>query len=534
VTFQPDFPVVRRPVYAQRGMVATGQPLAAQAGLSVLQAGGNAVDAAIATAAALTVLEPTSNGIGGDLFALVWMGSELHGLNASGAAPAALSLEALTERHGGEMPRHGWTPVTVPGAVRGWADLHARFGRLPFADVLAPAIRSAREGYPLSPVLAANWARAIRIYRGLKLPILEEWFRVFAPGGFTPAPGALWRSEGHARTLESIAQTSGAAFYEGEIAAQIDAHARSTGGLLRGSDLAAHQSEWVTPIHARYGDHLVHEIPPNGQGIAALIALNVLDSLDLPGQRHDPAGLHLQIEALKRGFHDAHTYVGDPRHVAVDVEQLLSAGNTAAHRAFLGETAHDPATTAPSSGGTVYLATADGEGGMVSLIQSNYMGFGSGVVIPGTGIGLHNRGHNFSLQPGHPNALAPGRRPYHTIIPGFLSRADGTPVGPFGVMGGFMQPQGHLQVVLNTVRYGMNPQQALDAPRWQWLQGKGVEVEHALGAQVARALAARGHEVRVQLDPGAFGRGQIIWRNPQTGVLEGGTESRTDGHIAVW
>jgi len=531
MSFQPEYSAVRRSVYAQRGMVATGQPLAAQAGLGVLQAGGNAVDAAIATAAALTVLEPTSNGIGGDLFALVWSEGKLHGLNASGAAPAALSLDALP---GGEMPKHGWLPVTVPGAVRGWADLHARLGRLPFADVLAPAIRYAREGYPLSPVLAANWARAIRIYRSLNLPLLDEWFRVFAPDGFSPIPGALWRSEAHARTLESLARTNGAAFYEGELAQRMDAHSRATGGLLRSSDLAAHRSEWVTPIGAQYGEHLIHEIPPNGQGIAALIALNVLGSLDLPDHRDDPAGLHLQIEAMKRGFHDAHRFVGDPRHVPVDVERLLSAENAAAHRSHLGPVAHDPATPAPGSGGTDYLAAADGEGNMVSLIQSNYMGFGSGVVVPGTGIALHNRGHNFNLEPGHPNALAPGKRPYHTIIPGFLSRMDGTPVGPFGVMGGFMQPQGHLQVILNTLRYGLNPQQALDAPRWQWLSGRVVEVEPALGAQVARALAARGHDVRVQLDPGAFGRGQIIWRDPRTGVLEGGTESRTDGHIAVW
>ncbi|MCP2013555.1 gamma-glutamyltranspeptidase/glutathione hydrolase [Deinococcus sp. HSC-46F16] len=534
MTFQPEFPTVRRPVYARRGMVATSQPLAAQVGQSLLERGGNAVDAAIGTAAALTVVEPTSNGIGGDLFALVWEGGELHGLNASGAAPAALSLGALQERHGGEMPRHGWTPVTVPGGVRGWADLHARFGRLPFADVLAPAVTLAREGYPLSSVLAASWARAIRIYRRLNLPVMEEWFRVFAPDGFTPAPGALWRSEGHARTLELIGATNGAAFYEGELAEQIDAHAQATGGLLRGSDLAAHRSEWVTPIHTDYDGHRVYEIPPNGQGIAALIALNVLNGMDLPAYRDDPAGLHLQIEAMKRGFADAHAFVADPRHVPVDVERLLGAGNAAAHRALLGDTAHDPSTPAPSAGGTVYLAAADGNGGMVSLIQSNYMGFGSGVVVPGTGIGLHNRGHNFSLQPGHPNALAPGKRPYHTIIPGFLGRTDGTPVGPFGVMGGFMQPQGHLQVVLNTVRYGMNPQQALDAPRWQWLQGRAVEVEPELGAQAARALLARGHDLRVQLDPGSFGRGQIIWRNPETGVLEGGTESRTDGHIAVW
>lgn len=290
----------------------------------------------------------------------------------------------------------------------------------------------------------------------------------------------------------------------------------------------------MTPIHVRYGDHLVHEIPPNGQGIAALIALQVLDGLELPDHRDDPDGLHLGIEAMKRGFHDAHTFVGDPRHTPVNVEHLLSDANTQAHRAYLSGAAHDPATHAPSAGGTVYLAAADGEGNMVSLIQSNYMGFGSGIVVPGTGIALHNRGHNFSLQADHPNALMPGKRPYHTIIPGFLTRADGTPVGPFGVMGGFMQPQGHVQVILNTLRYGLDPQQALDAPRWQWLSGRAVELEPAFGAGVARALAARGHEVRVQLDSGSFGRGQMIRRNPGTGVLEGGTESRADGHIAVW
>ncbi|GGB51798.1 gamma-glutamyltransferase [Deinococcus soli (ex Cha et al. 2016)] len=534
MTFQPEYPSVRRPVYARRGMVATSQPLAAQAGLSVLQQGGNAVDAAIATAAALTVVEPTSNGIGGDLFALVWAGGELHGLNASGAAPAALSLDALRERHAGEMPRHGWTPVTVPGAVRGWADLHARFGRLDFAQVLAPAISYARDGYPLSPVLAANWARATGIYRRLNLPEMAEWFRTFAPDGFTPAPGALWRSEGHARTLEQIAATHGEAFYSGELAGQIDAHARAQGGLLTGADLAGHASEWVMPIHTDLHGHRVYEIPPNGQGIAALIALNVLRGVPLPERRDDPRGLHLQIEAMKRGFHDAHTFVADPRHTPVDVAHLLSGANADAHRAHLGEAAHDPRTRAPSTGGTVYLAAADEEGQMVSLIQSNYMGFGSGIVVPGTGIALHNRGHNFHTDPAHPNALAPGKRPYHTIIPGFLGRADGTPVGPFGVMGGFMQPQGHLQVVLNTALYGMNPQQALDAPRWQWLDGTRVEVEHALGGTLARELTRLGHSVSVQLDPGAFGRGQMIRRDPATGVLEGGTETRTDGHIAAW
>ncbi|MFC4455528.1 gamma-glutamyltransferase family protein [Deinococcus sonorensis] len=512
-------------------MVATSQPLAAQAGLSILQAGGNAVDAAIATAAALTVVEPTSNGIGGDAFALVWHGGQLHGLNASGGAPAALSLDALP---GGQMPVHGWLPVTVPGAVRGWADLHQRFGRLPFEQLLAPAIRYARDGYPLSPVLARYWARAVQIYQARGLPIMEEWFRTFAPPGFTPRPGAVWASEGHARTLEQIAASAGAVFYEGELAAQIDRHARDTGGLLRAEDLAAHRSEWVQPISADYRGHRVWEIPPNGQGITALIALGILEGLELPDERDSVRGLHLQIEAIKLAFRDAHTHVADPRHVEVPTERLLSAAHFDELRGQIGEAALDPATRAPSQGGTVYLAAADGEGGMVSMIQSNYMGFGSGVVVPGTGIGLHNRGHNFNLEPEHPNALAPGKRPYHTIIPGFLTRQDGVPVGPFGVMGGFMQPQGHVQVILNTLRYGMNPQEALDAPRWQWLDGRRVEVEYGLGAHLSRELAGLGHTLSVQLEAGSFGRGQIIWRDPDTGVLAGGTESRADGLVAAY
>lgn len=521
----------RQPVIARQGMVATSQPLAAQAGLFVLREGGNAVDAAIATAAALTVLEPTSNGIGSDLFAIVWDGQNLQGLNASGRAPALLTRDALP---GGELPTHGWLPVTVPGAVRGWADLHARYGKLPFARLLEPAIRYARHGYPLSPVLAENWQRGIRAHHTRQGGEFAEWLRTFAPEDFGARIGEVWASEGHAHTLERIAASTGKDFYEGELAAQTDAHSRNTGGLLRGSDLAAHQSEWVTPIATEYHGHLVHEIPPNGQGIAALIALGILNEMDLPAHRDDERGLHLQIEAMKLAFADAHRYVADPQHVAVPTERLLEPGYFAARRALIGETALDPAPGDPNSHGTVYLAAADESGMMVSLIQSNYMGFGSGVVVPGTGIALHNRGHNFSLEPGHPNELAPGKRPYHTIIPGFLTRTDGIPVGPFGVMGGFMQPQGHVQVVLNTVRYGMNPQQALDAPRWQWLKGKTVEVEHELGGPLARALQARGHDIQVQLNPNAFGRGQIIWRDPRTGVLTGGSESRTDGQVAAF
>ncbi|WP_345465880.1 gamma-glutamyltransferase family protein [Deinococcus carri] len=512
-------------------MVATSQPLAAQAGLFILREGGNAVDAAIATAAALTVVEPTSNGIGGDLFALVWADGELHGLNASGRSPALLGLGALAD---GQLPAYGWLPVTVPGAPRGWADLHARFGRLPFERLLAPAVHYARHGYPLSPVLAENWRRAAQAYRRREGQEFAAWLDTFAPPGFGAQAGEVWASEGHARTLEQIAASQGAAFYEGDLARQMDAHAQATGGLLRLDDLAAHESEWVTPIRTEYRGHLVHEIPPNGQGLTALIALGILNGLELPDHRDDSWGLHLQIEAIKLAFADAQKYIADPQHVDVPVERLLSEGYLAARRARIGETALEPEAGDPNAHGTVFLTTADADGQMVSLIQSNYMGFGSGVVIPGTGIALQNRGHNFNLEAGHANVLAPRKRPYHTIIPGFLTRTDGTPVGPFGVMGGFMQPQGHVQVVLNTVRYGMNPQQALDAPRWQWLQGRVVEVEHELGGPLSRALAARGHEVRVGLNPNAFGRGQIIWRDPKTGVLTGGSESRADGQVAAF
>lgn len=521
----------RQPVYARSGMVATSQPLAAQAGVFILRQGGNAVDAAVATAAALTVVEPTSNGLGSDLFALVWADGKLHGLNASGRSPALLSREVLPE---GKLPTHGWLPVTVPGAVRGWADLHARFGRLPFADVLQPAIHYARHGYPLSPVLAHYWARAIQLHQQRQGPQFAPWLETFAPGGFQARVGEMWASEGHARTLERIGESQGQTFYEGDLAGQMDAHSKATGGLLRAEDLAAHQSEWVTPIHTEYRGHQVHEIPPNGQGLTALIALGILNGLELPDHRDDERGLHLQIEATKLAFADAQRYIADPQHVPVPVEQLLGRAYLEGRRNLIGETALEPAAGDPNSHGTVYLAAADEGGMLVSLIQSNYMGFGSGIVIPGTGIGLHNRGHNFNLEDGHPNVLMPRKRPYHTIIPGFLTRMDGAPVGPFGVMGGFMQPQGHVQVVLNTLRYGMNPQQALDAPRWQWLRGRAVEVEHELGGPLARALQARGHDIQVQLSAGSFGRGQIIWRDPKTGVLSGGSESRADGQVAAY
>lgn len=523
---------MRMPIYARNGMVCTSQPLAAQAGLEVLRKGGNAIDAAIATAAALTVVEPTSNGIGGDAFALVWTGGKLHGLNASGPAPQAISLEALQNAGVTEIPKYGFIPVTVPGAPSAWAELSARFGKLPLTEVLAPAIAYAEHGYPVSPILGKYWEAGFRNFsQNLKGDQFKHWFETFAPEGRAPRIGELWRSQGHANTLRLIAETKAEAFYRGELAEQIDRFSREYGGYLRKEDLAAFRPEWVDPIKVNYRGYDVWEIPPNGHGIVALMALNIVKGWEF-GERDTVETYHRQIEALKLAFADGHKYIADPRHMNVTPAELLSEAYAEERRRLIGHTALQPMAGEPPKGGTVYLATADGEGNMVSFIQSNYMGFGSGLVVPGTGIGLHNRGHNFVLDPAHANCLAPGKKPYHTIIPGFLTKGDQA-VGPFGVMGGFMQPQGHMQVVMNTVDFHLNPQQALDAPRWQWMEGKTIEVEHATQQHIVEALARRGHNMKWALGTGGFGRGQIIWRQAN-GVLVGGTESRTDGQIAAW
>lgn len=527
------YPSRRMTVYAQKGMVATSQPLAAQAGLDMIKKGGNAIDAAIATAACLTVLEPTSNGIGGDAFALVWTQGKLHGLNASGPAPQGISIEALKAAGYEEMPKHGLVPVTVPGAPAAWVALSERFGRLPLEDVLQPAIQYAEEGYPLSPILGHYWKKAYQAYSAnLKGEEFKAWFETFAPAGRAPEIGEVWRSPGHAKTLQAIAETKGKAFYQGAIAKQIDQFSREHGGYIRYEDLAAYQPEWVDPIKVNYRGYDVWEIPPNGQGLIALLALNVLKGYEFQ-EKDSVDAYHKQIEAMKLAFSDGLAYITDSTKMKASVEGLLSEAYAQQRRQLIGETALTPQVGEPPKGGTVYLATADGEGNMVSFIQSNYMGFGSGIVIPGTGIALQNRGHNFSLDPSHDNALEPGKRTFHTIIPGFLTKDDQA-VGPFGVMGGFMQPQGHAQVVMNTIDFALNPQAALDAPRWQWIKDKTVQVEPHFPDHIAQALARKGHHIEKTVDTGGFGRGQIIWRDPQTGVLAGGTEQRTDGAVAAW
>ncbi|MBA4494662.1 gamma-glutamyltransferase [Paenactinomyces guangxiensis] len=519
-------------VYSQNGMVATSQPLAAQAGLEILKRGGNAIDAAVATAAALTVLEPTSNGIGGDAFALVWHEGRLHGLNSSGPSPKKISLEELARKGVKEMPKFGWLPVTVPGAPAAWAELSGKFGKLPLSDVLQPAIEYAEQGYPLSPILSKYWGRAVQIFQEvLKGPEFEYWFHTFAPKGRAPRAGEVWRSQDHANTLKLIAETKASSFYQGELAEKIVHFSQKYGGYLSQEDLESYQPEWVEPIKVNYRGYDVWEIPPNGQGLVTLMALNILKGFDL-FEKESARTYHLQMEALKLAFVDGLKYITDPDRMKVKVEELLSESYAEQRRKQIGERAILPQAGKPYTGGTVYLAAADGEGNMVSFIQSNYMGFGSGLVVPETGISLQNRGHTFSLDPDHANCLAPGKRTYHTIIPGFVTKGDQA-VGPFGVMGGFMQPQGHLQVIVNAIDFAMNPQSALDAPRWQWKEGKIVEVERSVPDHIVQDLLARGHDIRIAPDSGGFGRGQIIWRN-QDGVLAGGTEPRTDGAVAAW
>ena len=522
----------RTTVFAKRGMVATGQPLAAQAGLQILQQGGNAIDAAIASAACLTVVEPTANGIGSDLFAIVHKDGSLYGLNASGPAPQLMSAEAVRKAGYDALPRFGVQPVTVPGAPAGWAELSRRFGRLPLTTVLEPAIAYAEEGFPLSPVLAKSWARAYDVYaKHLKGPEYAAWFATFAPQGRAPKPGEMWRSPHHAATLRAIAETGALSFYQGELAERMEQCFKDFGGYLRAADLAAYRPEWVNPISVSYRGYDIWELPPNGQGLVALMALNMLQHDEFT-VKETPATYHRQIEAIKLAFADALEFITDPTHMTVSVEMLLSQAYARSRRELIGDRAGEPTAGSPPRGGTVYLATADADGAMVSLIQSNYMGFGSGIVVPGTGISMQNRGHTFSLDSTRANYLEPGKRTYHTIIPGFVTQ-NGRAIGPFGVMGGFMQPQGHVQVIMNAIDFHLNPQAALDAPRWQWMKGRAVELERSVPEHVALELKELGHDVHLALDSGGFGRGQIIWRD-ESGVLAGGTEGRTDGAIAAW
>jgi gamma-glutamyltranspeptidase/glutathione hydrolase len=526
------YPSRRMAVYANNGIVATSQILAAQAGLEILKKGGNAIDAAIATAACLTVVEPPSNGVGGDAFALVWTEGKLYGLNSSGPAPKSISAEIVRKAGYDEMPEYGWIPVTVPGAPAAWAELAKRFGKLPLVKTLEPAIRYAGKGYPVSPCVAKFWGGCFNnAAKILKHDQYTSFFETFGIDGNAPKAGHIWRCKDLSKTLISIAETYSESFYRGNLADKIHAFSKKYGGYISGEDLEDYKPEWVDPISINYRGYDVWEIPPNGQGLVALMALNILKGFEFHS-REDPNTCHKQLEAMKLAFADGNKYITDSKYMNVKVKDLLSESYAEERRKLIGNTALEPVPGQPMTGGTVYLASADGQGNMISYIQSNYKGFGSGLVVPGTGIALQNRGKCFSLNPDHVNCLEPGKRSYHTIIPGFLTKA-GKPVGPFGVMGGFMQPQGHVQVIMNTVDFKLNPQAALDAPRWQWLMGKSVTLERTYAEHIAGFLERKGHGVRWALEPNSFGRGQIIWKE-ECGVLCAGTDPRTDGAVAAW
>ncbi len=514
----------RQPIFA-RNVVSTSQPLATQAGVAMLARGGNAVDAALATAITLTVVEPCSNGVGSDLFAILWTGSELVGLNASGRAPAAWNPGRFAGRQA--LPERGWDTVTIPGAVSGWCALSQRFGALPFADLFEPAIRYARDGFAVSPVVAEKWQLAVP-----HMPRDLGWHEHFMPHGRPPRPGERFASADLARTLERIAHSAGEAFYRDDLAALMAQHAKASGGAHTVEDFATHTVDWVTPVALTYRGVTVHEIPPNGQGISALMALGILESFDIAAEAADSATTqHLLIEAMKLGFADAYRYVGDPRSMEVTTDALLDRAYLAQRAKLIDlRRARDFGPGEPPRGGTVYLAAGDEKGMLVSLIQSNYMGFGSGVVVPGTGISLQNRGAAFNLTAGHPNEVGAGKRPYHTIIPGFLTR-DGAPLAAFGVMGGPIQPPGHVQTLVRLLDYGMNPQAALDAPRWKVAPDGAVDLESSASPALAQGLATMGHTIQAQEDSYMdFGAGQYIVRNGEGYVA--GSDARRDGQAA--
>ncbi len=515
------YPTLRSPLFA-RNVVATSQPLAAQAGLQMLRAGGNAVDAAIATAAAMTIVEPVSNGLGSDNFAILWDGQQLHGLNSSGGAPAAWTPEYFRRKHGDQIPVRGWDSVSTPGAVAGWVALSQRFGKLPFADLLQPAIELGERGYGVGVVTADKWQRQVP-------GLLDQpgFANSFMPRGRAPEPGERFVFKDAARSLRLIAKTRGDAFYKGEIAEQLVAHAAAFGGAMVLSDLANYAPSWVTPIEKNFAGHTVHEIPPNGQGIAALMALGMLEHTAFRDHAVDSLmSQHLQIEAMKLAFADTYRWVGDERYMtAVTTADLLSDAYLAERAKRIDpRRASDPGHGQPPHGGTIYLTAADESGMMVSLIQSNYMGFGSGVVVPGTGVSLQNRGHGFTLKPGHPNLVAPGKRPFQTIIPAFLTQG-GEPVMSFGVMGGNMQPQGHLQTLVRMLVHGQQPQAACDAPRWKVATGRQIDCEHTMAPALRQALAELGHDIVTTPDAYMdYGSGQFIARM---------TANHEDGYVAA-
>lgn len=521
----------RNCIVGKNGVVATSNVLAAQAGLDVLKKGGNAIDAAVATAICLTVVEPTSNGIGGDNFAIIWKDGKLHGLNSSGYSPKNISIKKVKEKGFNEIPKFGWEAVTVPGVPAGWAETVRKYGNLSLSEIAEPAIEYARNGFPVQPTVSENWKRAFEIYkRSLSGEKFKSWFDTFTFNGKTPEAGDIVCLPDHANTIEEIAKSFADSFYNGNIASKIVEYSEKTGGYLSREDLKEFANEWVEPVGVNYRGYDIWEIPPNGQGIIALEALAILSGFELDKRNAD--FFHKQIESLKLAFEDGKKHITQSNKMKFRYERLLQENYISRRRNMICDEAIMPAADDPMSSGTVYLATADKYGNMVSFIQSNYMGFGSGLVVPGTGIALQNRGHSFSLNEEHVNSLEPLKKPYHTIIPGFITK-ENEAIGPFGVMGGFMQPQGHLQVISNMIDLHENPQAALDAPRWQWTGEKNIIVEKDFPTDIALELQRKGHNLKVEINSGMFGRGQIIVKS-ENGSYISGTEKRTDSGIAVW
>jgi gamma-glutamyltranspeptidase/glutathione hydrolase len=540
---EPDFPSRGAPVIGRGGMVASSQPLATAVGLEILARKGNAADAAVAVAAALNVTEPTSTGLGGDMFALFYEAATGHvtAINGSGRAPASLTLDLLRkngfkERAKDESlqslpPYHPFT-ITVPGACAGWCDLIERHGLLSMAEILAPAIRLAEEGFAVAPVTSHFWRRAAvnqlkESLNGCEMTI----------DGRGPNLGETFRNSGLAHTFRAIAVGGKKAYYEGEIAETIAVTVQQAGGCLTVADLAAHTSTWDEPISTTYDGLRLWECPPNGQGIATLLALNILEGFDLPSELLSPERLHLEIEAMRLAFADTRWYVADPRLVHVPITELISKEYATERRKLIDPikvTINQQRGSPVAGSDTVYFCVVDHLGSACSFINSNYMGFGTGIVPHGWGFTLQNRGHNFSLEPGHPNALAPGKRPFHTIIPAMITRrSDGSLFGPMGVMGGFMQPQGHLQVFL-ALAQGVNPQAALDMPRFcieDGTAGGKVALEIGIPRETIADLVKRGHTVREVSgwERSLFGRGQVILRDSETGILSAGSDPRADG-----
>ncbi len=530
-----SYPSRRNVVFATRGMAASSSPIASNVGIEIMKKGGNAIDAAIAMASIYPLVEPTCNGLGSDCFVLVWTGGKLYGLDGSGYSPKAMNAEVVLKAGYQSVPADGWIPVMVPGAVASWAELRRRFGTLSLKELFAPAAEYARKGFPVPVTSAQLWKRDVeRFSRAYSRDpeLFQPFFDYFTRNGEPYRAGDIFRLPDMADTLEELARTDCESFYRGEIARKIVAFSKRTNGYLTEEDLAAYHPVWVDPITINYRGYDVYEMPPNGHGITALMALNILSCMEIGNVRECAGSYHKMIEALKLAFVDAKKFVADPRYMKTKVSDMLSQKYAEQRCALITDRAILPEAGDPSCGGTVYFCTADGEGNMVSFIQSNYKGFGSGVVVPKVAVSLQDRGANFSMDESSDNFIMGGKKSYHTIIPGFLAK-DGKPIGPFGVMGGFMQPQGHVQVVTNIVDFGMNPQEALDAPRWQWVGDRKVQLEREVPEHIAKELENRGHEVTINNTNIHMGRGEIICRM-DNGVLVGGTEPRTDGTIAIW